>query len=318
MIKILVSGGSGLVGKSLANFIERKDTSNFAFIFVSSKDCDFRIEESVNTLFEKHANIHCVIHLANRVGGLYDNINNNYAMLIDNLKININIVEACRKFKVKRLINCLSTCVFGNDLEYPLTSAKMHDKCPDKSNEGYSFSKRILETSSKLLCESCSPIEIVNLIPCNLYGFFDNYNIEKGHIVPALVHKTFLAKRDNTDLHIKGDGSGLRQFVFSFDFARIIYEFINVKLKQNYNSLIVGPPANQEYCIKDVVDKIVKLYKFKGEIVYDSLYSNGQPKKTVNDLELLEYIPNFEFTPLDHGLRETIEYFVNNYDYVRN
>lgn len=339
MTKILVTGGSGLVGKSLEFLVKDVgvDTLGLTFIFVNSKECDFRIEESVNALFEKHeiGNDDCVIHLASRVGGLYDNINHNYSMLIDNIKININVVEACRKFGVKRLINCLSTCVFGNDLTYPLTSANIHDTYPDISNEGYSFSKRILEISSRLLCNSSQQsskssnfsnfsnssnssnfsnfIEVVNLIPCNIYGLFDNYSVERGHIIPALIHKTFLAKTNNTDLCIRGYGTALRQFIYSGDFAKIIYNFVNIDLKEKYNTLIVGPPEHDEYPVKTVVDKIVNKMGFGGNIIYDSSFSNGQFKKTVNDSELLKYIPDFEFTALDDGLQYTIDYFTEQY-----
>ena len=320
MLKVLVTGGSGLVGSSIKTIVKETKTTTHEYIFLSSKECDLRNEVSVDTFFNYHKP-DIVVHLANVVAGLYGNMSNNYKMLVDNIKINTNILEACKKYKIKRLLNILSTCVFGNDLNYPLTSDQMYDKIPDSSNEGYSYSKRFLHTGSKLLTR-CSDIEIVSLIPTNLYGCEDNFNLQNSHVIPGLIMKTYNAKLEmndhlNSKLIIKGDGSAFRQFVFANDLANIILHFVNCKLDKQFNELIVGPPADDEISIKDLVNKIIKEFDFKGEILYDTTYSNGQHKKTVSNKELLEYIPDFKFTSLESGLKHTIQYFIENYNTVR-
>lgn len=312
-MKVLVTGGTGMVGKSLEQLIG-SDTTN-TYVFLSSKDCDLRNEQAVDQVFSS-GNYHSVIHLAAKVGGLYNNLENNYQMLVDNIKINTNILECCKKYKIKRLTNVLSTCVFGNDLVYPLTSDQMHTKEPDSSNLGYATAKRLLDTGSKLLA-TCSDIEIVNIIPTNLWGNDDNYNIQHGHILPAIIHKCFLAKQNSTSLLIKGNGSGRRQFVCSKDLSRIILHFTNCNLPTQFNQLIVGPPKKDELTIKELIHKVVKEMDYEGEIVYDTSFSNGQHKKTVSDSELLAYIPDFKFTPLDIELKNTIQYFTENYQIVR-
>lgn len=319
MSRVLITGASGLVGSSIKSMVKGND--DYEYIFLSSKECDLRNEVLVDTFFNQ-CKPDIVIHLANVVAGLYGNISNNYKMLVDNVKINTNILEACKKYKIKRLINILSTCVFGNDLNYPLTSKQMYDKIPDSSNEGYSVSKRFLDTGSKLLTR-CSDIEIVSLIPTNLYGCADNFNLHNSHVIPGLIMKTYIAKKnlennlDDSKLIIKGDGSSFRQFVFSNDLAKIILHFINCKLDKKFNQLIVGPPIEDEITIKDLVNKIVKEFDFNGEILYDSNFSNGQHKKTVSNDELLAYIPDFKFTSLETGLKKTITYFIENYNTVR-
>lgn len=312
--KILVTGGSGLVGSSIKELVNEynKDTE---FIFLNSKTCDLRDPIACEKLFFD-GNFDIVIHLAAKVGGLYANMANNYCMLIDNLKININILECCRKYKIKRLINILSSCIFGNDLKYPLTSDQMYDKKPDSSNEGYSESKRLLSTGSKLLTQN-SDIDVVSLIPTNLYGCKDNYHLQDGHVLPALIHKCFIAKQNNKPLEIKGLGKNYRQFIYSEDLAKIILHFVDCKLHQQFNQLIVGPKVNDEITIKDLVNKIVKDFDFNGEVIYNSSFKEGQHKKTVSDTELLTYIPDFKFTPLEIGLKKTIDYFIKNYETVR-
>lgn len=330
-MKVLVTGGTGMVGSSIKELIN--STYNCEYVFLSSKQTDLRDSVLCDKLFSD-GKFSTVIHLASVVGGLYFNSNNNYKILIDNIKINTNVLECCEKYKVKRLINILSSCVFGNDLKYPLTSDQMFDKIPDKSNEGYSYSKRLLSTSSKLLTR-CSDLEIINIIPTNLYGTFDNYNLHNGHVLPVIIAKTFIAKKNlenklykSTDsfnsigntsckLIIKGTGSAKRQFIYSVDLARIILHFVDCKLEKQFNQLIVGPPIKDEITIKQLVNKIVKEFNFNGSIIYDSDFLEGQHKKTVDDSELLKYMPNFKFTPLDIGLKKTIKYFIENYESVR-
>ena len=318
-MKVLVTGGSGLVGSSIKELVNLQGTlpfiDVFGFVFLNSKDCDFRNEQQVDDLFNLNKP-EIVIHLAAKVAGLYGNISNNYTMLVDNIKINTNVLEACRKYKIKRLINILSSCVFPASCRLPLTSDQSDLGPPHNSNEGYSFSKRIFSTGSKLLSKSLET-EVVNLIPTNLAGKYDNFNLSDGHVLPVLIAKTYLAQKNNKPLIIKGLGESYRQFVFSTDFAKIILHFVNCILPQQFNQLIVGPPVEDEITIKELVNKIVKEFDFNGPVVYDSSFPEGQFKKTVSSDELLSYIPNFKFTPLDVYLKETIKYFIENYETVR-
>ena len=318
---VLVTGGSGLVGKSIQSLVKKLELDSLDdYVFLSSSDCDLRKSSAVEKIFEKYKP-DIVIHLASLVAGLYGNMDNNYQFLIDNVKINTNILECCNIFKVKRLVNILSTCVFPeqnehNNLVYPLTSNQILNGRPHPSNSGYAHSKRILHIGSKLLTNT-SDIEIVNLIPTNLYGKHDNYNLQKSHVIPGLIHKIFLAKENQTNLIIKGSGSAKRQFVYVDDFATIILHFISFKLEKRFNAMVVCPPKEEELSIKDLVKHLVRIFDFKGKIIYDSDYPDGQDVKTADSGELLEYIPEFQFKPLDEGLHKTINHFIQNYETVR-
>jgi GDP-L-fucose synthase len=344
-MKVLVTGGSGLVGKSIQDLIDDIPIGTVTqYIFLSSKVCDLRDSVACEELF-LNGNFDIVIHLAAKVGGLYANMDSNYNMLIDNLKINTNILENCKKYNVKRLINILSTCIFpeenaSNNLVYPLTSDQILNGKPHHSNSGYAHAKRMLYVGSKLLSNT-SDIEVINLIPTNLYGKNDNYNIHNSHVIPGLIHKTFIAKENfdknlcrstdsfksngslskgistNCKLIIKGSGNAKRQFLYVDDFAKVILHFINCILPKQCNSLIVSPPKEQEITIKELVNSITKQFDFKGKIIYDTDYPDGQHLKTTDSNELLNFIPDFKFTSFREGLEENITFFIDNYDSVR-
>jgi GDP-L-fucose synthase len=312
-MNILITGSNGLVGKSLQSLL--KDKSN-NYIFLTSKDCDLRNLEDLNKIFKIYQpNI--VIHLASKVAGLYGNINNNYIFLMDNIKINLNILECCEKYKIKRLINILSTCIFPNDnIKYPLTSNQILNGKPHDSNSGYAYSKRFLYIGSELL-SNYSNIEIINLIPTNLYGKNDNYNLENSHVIPGLIHKIYLSKMNNTELIIKGSGLAKRQFLYVDDLSKIILELLFKKLESKFYSLVVSPPIDNEITIKDLITILSKKFKVINKIKYDMQYSDGQLVKTSDCNELLSLLPDFKFTLLETGLEQTINYFIENYNEVR-
>lgn len=314
---IIVTGGYGLVGHALQKCInDRADLSHF--YFVSRSECDLRDSEAVNQLFTTLAPVEAVIHLASKVGGVYDNMNGNYTYLLDNTRINTNVVDACKRYNVKRLINILSTCIFPDvNITYPLTSDQLHCGLPHDSNIGYAYSKRILHVASELLSKT-GGTEVVNLIPTNLYGEYDNYNLVSSHVIPGLIHKTWNAKQSsNAFLEIYGSGNAVRQFLYADDLARVILEFLDLSLSDKHVTCIVSPPATSEISIKNLVKIICSIFNFTGTIKYNVEYSDGQLRKTASNTELQRYLPDFQFTPFVVGIENTIDFFIKNYEVVR-
>ena len=321
-MKILVTGGYGLVGKSLQKVLEGNHTfTGHEFYFLSSKECDLRdIQETADFFIDYKPDI--VVHLASRVGGVYANMNGNYDYLIDNARININVVDCCNKSGVKMLINILSTCIFPDkNIEYPLTSDQLHNGLPHDSNIGYAFSKRILHLASHLLTTVKDDIKVVNLTPTNLYGDYDNYNLQSSHVIPGLIHKTGLAIKSHSRLRVYGSGAAKRQFLYADDLSNVILQFIELYISDNLTeseiSCIVSPPESSEISIKDIVKNICSIMKYNREIEYDLSYSDGQYKKTASSDELKKYLPNFTFTPIEIGLEKTIQFFIQNYKDLR-
>jgi len=311
---VLVTGGGGLLGKSLQKVSQR--SADFKWVFLTRSDGDLRNKDAVDAIFLKHQPS-VVVHLASHVGGVYDNMNNNYRYLMDNTLINNNIVNACKKYGVSKLVNILSTCIFPDlGVQYPLTSEQLHNGLPHYSNIGYAYSKRILQVASKILSDEGST-QVVNLIPTNLYGENDNYNLVSSHVIPALIHKTYLAKSHGTQLTVKGSGKAIRQFLYVDDLSNAIIRFIHLSFTQNEITCIVSPPEKDEISIGDILTLICKTFDFRGDVVYDISFSDGQYKKTTTDTELKSWFPDFEFTSLEMGLEETVKFFSDNYEQIR-
>jgi GDP-L-fucose synthase len=300
--KILVTGGYGLVGSEF---------NKPNFIPLSSSEADLRIREDVNHIF-KTIKFDGVIHCAGKVGGLGGNMNNKGQFFYDNIMINTNVIESARVNGIKNLVSFLSTCIFPDNIEYPLTESKIHLGPPHFSNDAYAYAKRMADIQIRSYREQYG-LNYKSVIPTNIYGFNDNYNIENGHVIPSLIHKCYLARENKTDFEIWGTGKPLREFIFSSDVAKLTEWVL-----ENYNeSEPIILSTSEEISIKEVVDIIVELMNFKGKVKWNTDKPDGQFRKPSDNSKIKRYLPDFKFTPLYDGLKETIEYFQNNYSFIR-
>ena len=291
MWEILVTGGKGLVGSAF----EKTDD-----IFLAGRqDGDLRDFSECKKLFEK-VQPKYVIHLAAKVGGLYENMNHPVEMIQENLKINMNVLECAKDFGVTKLIAVLSTCIFPDSVEYPIKESDLHSGPPHTSNEGYAYAKRLLEVQCRAYNKQHST-NFMCVIPTNIYGSHDNFSLESSHVVPALIHKAFIAKRDCTPLTVLGSGKPLRQFLYSKDLAKILLQLL---FEESSETIIISP--DEEYSIADLAKLIAREFSI-GEPVFDTLFSDGQYRKTVKNFR------HFPMTPLDVGLTDTIKWFSDHY-----
>jgi len=307
MKKILITGGTGLVGSSIR---ELSDTfHNYDFIFVNSRTCNLISFSECNKLFEQ-VKPDYVIHLAACVGGLYKNMSQQIKMLEDNLAINTNVLRCAKNHLVDKLIACLSTCIFPDNISGKINESMLNNGPPHSSNEGYAYAKRLLEFQ----CRMYNKFYLTNficIIPTNIYGPNDNFNLQDSHVIPALIHNCYLAKQNNTIFSVKGTGKPLRQFIYSKDLAKIIMEILlNYKLTE---SIIISP--TQEHSIFEVAQMINS--HFGNEIITCPEFADGQFSKTTDNSKLLDFLPNFKFTDLQTGILETVNWFKLNYDYCR-
>jgi len=306
-MKILVTGGTGLVGHAMQQVAT--DYHDHEFIFMGSKDCDLLdFPRTVHTLV--HLNPEVVIHLAANVGGLYKNMSQKLSMFEDNLQMNMNMVRACHAAGTRQFIGMLSTCIFPDKpTSYPINETMLHESPPHESNDAYAYAKRMLHVH----CETANQYRDTAhtcMIPTNIYGENDNYNLQDSHVIPALIHKCHLAKKHGQDFVVSGTGKPLRQFVYAPDLARSIIELLPYA---NRNSTIILMPDETEYSIGDVARMIAREFGYDSRLKFDTSQSDGQYKKTASNRLFKQLLPEFNHTSIEHGLKSTVKHFINNY-----
>ena len=298
MENILVTGGSGLVGRCF---------KGPEYYKISSSQFDLKLPSEVEIAFDL-VNPSGVIHCAAKVGGVLGNMKYKGEFFYDNIMINTNVIEQARKKGVNKLIAFLSTCVFPDDVEYPLSPDKIHRGAPHKSNDAYAYAKRMSDIQIRAYREQYG-LEYFSVIPTNIYGPGDYYNLENGHVVPMLIHKFFLAQKEGTPVEIWGSGKSLREFIFSEDVALLT--------KMLYDDYKGEDPVilstSQEISISDLVDIIAQAFNFKGEIKFDTAKPDGQFRKPSDNSIITSMYPDFKFTPVEEGIKKSVEGFIDNY-----
>ncbi len=300
MSKTLITGGTGLIGSSFKKGVK-----------IGSKDCDLKDYNQTEKIISKY-NPEIIIHTVATVGGIGANMNYPADFYYNNVMINTNIIHHSYKNKVKKLVCFLSTCVFPDKVTYPLTEDKIHQGEPHFTNAPYAYAKRMADIQIQAYNKQYGT-KYFSVIPCNVYGLKDNYNIENGHVIPTLIHKCWLAKQNNTVFEVWGDGTPLREFIYASDVANIID--LLVEKYDGTSPVIISNP--QEYTIKQIVELIVKYMEFEGEVKWLTNKPNGQHRKPSSNDYLKSIIGEFKFTSLEIGLKETISYFIENYNSIR-
>lgn len=297
--KTLVTGGSGLVGTSVLG--GKKPTST-----------EMNLLDFDSTIQYLHDNkIESVIHCAAKVGGVKDNSTYPCDYFTQNMQMSLNLFEACRVLNVKKIVSVLSTCIFPANATYPLTIDQIQDGEPHESNYGYAYAKRMQEVLARSYRDQHG-LNIVSLVPCNIYGPNDNFRLNESHVIPGLIHKFYLARESNTDMTVWGSGKATREFLYSEDFGKVLVWALN-----SYESdvpMIVSPDS--EINIGELVEIIQNRMDFTGKIVYTNDLE-GQLKKPSDNSEFKKTNPSFEFTEIEDGIDQTVTWFEENYSTCR-
>ena len=310
---VMVTGGSGLVGKAIESVIKAEANPNEHWVFLGSRDADLTSMDQTKAVFEKVKPTH-VIHLAAKVGGLFKNLKYKVEMWKDNIDINNNVMECCRLYEVKKLVSCLSTCIFPDKTTYPIDETMLHNGAPHSSNEGYAYAKRMIDVLNRCYKDQYG-CNFTSVIPTNIYGPHDNYHLEDSHVIPGLIHKFYLAKQKGTPMTIMGTGKPLRQFIYSEDLAKLM--IWTLREYHEPEPIILSVGEEDEVSIGDVARMIAKAIDFQGELIFDVEKPDGQFKKTANNKKLMSRRPDFKFTPMSEGIQKSVDWFVANFDSCR-
>jgi GDP-L-fucose synthase len=308
-MKILITGGTGLVGNAIQSICKNYDHE---FFFISSKDYDLLDLQQVREMFQ-NVKPDFVIHLAGCVGGLFKNMNYKVDMYEKNNMINYNVLKCCHDYRVQKVVSCLSTCIFPDKTTYPINETMLHNGPPHNSNDAYAYAKRMLEIQCQAYRENYGD-KFMCVIPTNIYGPHDNFNLEDAHVVPALIHKCYLAKKEGIDFVVRGSGTPLRQFIYSEDLAKLI---ILTLFHYDEPLLILSVPEKDEVSIGYVAKLIADNFDYGDRLVFDPSFSDGQFKKTADNSKLCELI-SFDFLNIESGIQRSVEWFIENYESARH
>lgn len=309
MKTILVTGSEGLVGHALRKVNLKYEDLNF--IFISRKDGDLCDEKQVIEIFKKHSPEY-VIHTAAKVGGIGGNMAAHADYFYQNILINSHVIHNAFKNNVKKLLAFSSVCAFPDNCQI-LKEYNMHEGPPFSGNFAYAHAKRMVDIQIQAYKKQHGISNYCSIIPCNIIGTNDLYNLKHGHVLPSLIHKIFLAKNNNTNLEVWGDGKSLREFIFADDLAIALVEILK---KDTIPDKITIAGRNQ-YSIKEIVDILVKVSGFKGEIVFNNEKPNGQRNRQSDTHVFNSILPDFNFTNIEKSIEISYNWFEKNYPNVR-
>jgi len=305
-MKILVTGGTGMVGHAFKNL-----KTDHELVLVGSSDHDLTSLHDTASMLVNHQP-DAIIHLAARVGGVKGNSDFVADFFCENVMMNTNLLNAAKKAGVKKVVSLLSTCVYPDSVTYPLTEDQIHNGEPHQSNFGYAYAKRMLEVHSRAIRQQHG-LKYITAVPNNLYGPNDNYDLLNGHAAAAAIRKIHEAKHEGKTPIFWGSGNPLREFTYTKDVAKILLWML-----ENYDEeypLNIGNSV--EHSIRDLVEITGELLDYSGEIYWDINMPEGQYKKPSSNEVFKNLCPNFSFTSLRKGLSESIEWYKENYPNVR-
>lgn len=301
-MRILVTGGTGLVGSAFHNI-----ETDHELILFGSDQYNLTREQDVDDMIYR-IKPEAIIHLAARVGGVKGNSDYVADFFYDNMVMNLNVLNWARIYKVPKVLSMLSTCIYPDDPSYPLTEDQIHAGEPHQSNFGYAYAKRMLEVHSRSIRRQYG-LNYITAVPNNIYGPNDNFDIKNGHVIPSLIRKFHKSKNPV----VWGDGSQLREFTYSEDIARALLLLI-----ENYKEpLPINIGNTSEISIFSLSNLISNHFPDNESIRWDTTKPKGQLKKPSSNSMFMSMYPDFKYTSIEDGLKNTIQWYNNNYPNIR-
>ena len=302
--KILVTGGAGFLGKYVVKKLEEKGGN----VFVPKKeDYDLVCYNNIKRLMEdSHPDI--IVHLAAKVGGINANMKTPGAFFYENLIMGVQLMEIAKNNNLEKFVGIGSACSYPKFAKVPFKEEDLWEGYPEKTNAPYGLAKKMLLVQSQAYRNEFE-FNSIHLMPVNLYGPGDNFDLESSHVIAAIIRKFHEAKVNNKrEVALWGTGSASREFLYAEDAARGI-----VLATEKYNrSDPINLGSGIETTIKDLAEKIKKLTKFDGKIIWDPTKPDGQLRRC---LDVSKAQKEFGFkaeTNFEEGLKKTIEWYIQN------
>jgi GDP-L-fucose synthase len=303
-LKTLIFGSKGMVGSSVSRILEQD--SKYELILSTREKTDlFNLDETKKLIEDIKPNV--VINAAAKVGGIYANNTQRFSFIVDNLKINMNILESCKPFSEIKIINLGSSCIYPLNAPNPITEEQFMNGKLEPTNSPYAMAKlSSIEIGNSMTKEFGH--EIINLMPTNLYGPHDYFSDSNSHVIPGLMQRMHKAKiKNEQEFLIWGSGNPLREFLHVDDLARAIKKVIEVRT----NESLINVGSSEEISIKKLAESLKNVIGYKGLLGFDKSKPDGNPRKLLDSTKILElgWRPEIE---LNQGLVDTYKWFTEN------
>ena len=307
--KIYIAGHKGMVGSAVWRILSAKGYTNL--IGKTSEELDLTNQQDVIEFYSKEKP-EAVIDAAAKVGGILANNNFPYPFLMENMQIQNNLIDGAHKTGIEKFIFLGSSCIYPKFSPQPLKEEYLLTDSLEPTNEWYAIAK----ISGVKACQAIRKQynkDFVSLMPTNLYGYFDNFDLQSSHVLPAMLRKFHEAKINNhPDLTLWGSGTPMREFLFVDDLAEaVVYALENKLPEYIYN---VG--SGKDITIKALAEVIQKILGYKGKILWDQSKPDGTPKKLM-DVSKMKKLGWEYTTELQDGIKKTYTWFIENKDLIK-
>ena len=306
-MKALILGSNGLVGSALVR--KFKSNSLFDEVLASNRNSLdlFDLESVKKAILEIQPDY--IINAAAKVGGILANNTYRANFILENLKININLLEGLIPFENIKLINLGSSCIYPLDAPNPIKEDYIMTGELEKTNSPYAMAKlTAIELGNSIKIQYGH--NIVNLMPTNLYGPNDNFSDKESHVIPGLMGRLHKAKiENNKNFEVWGTGTPLREFLYVDDLA----DAISFIVENNINDELINIGSNEEISIQNLVSILIKTVEFEGDVFFNDEYPDGNPRKLLDSSKIFDYgwKPNIS---IEEGLLKTYEWYLKSID----
>ena len=315
-IKIFITGHKGMVGSSLFNFFKKKNFGKLLYATRSALNLENSVK--VDNFIKKHKP-DVIVNCAGKVGGILANSIYPTEFLNENILIQTNLIKSAYKNNISHFINLGSSCIYPKYSKQPIKEKYLLSGSLEKTNEAYAIAKIV----GLKLCEYYNKqfnTSFLTLMPCNLYGPNDNFDLKNSHFIPALISKIVKAKKlNNKFVEIWGTGKPKREIMYVDDLSSAIFFIINKKISNNKRLLnyikknsLINIGSGNEYSIKEFASKIIKIVNIKSKLKFNKKFPDGTMRKIL-DSNFINKMGWKSNTTLNQGLRYTIDWYINKY-----
>ena len=308
--RVIVTGGAGFLGSVVVEKLRTRDCQSI--IVPRSNEYDLRVRDAIVRLYETQQP-DLVIHLAAVVGGIAANRANPGRFFFDNAIMGIQLMEYARQFAVKKFVATGTICAYPKFTPTPFKEDALWDGYPEETNAPYGLAKKMMLVQAQAY-RAQDGFNAIYLLPVNLYGPGDNFDLQSSHVIPALIRK-FVEARANTapSVVLWGDGSPTREFLYVEDAA----EALLLATERYDGNQPVNLGSGQEISIRDLAELIKAEVGYRGQIRWDTSQPNGQPRRCLDVSRARELFGFEAHTPLHVGIARTVEWFLAHQSAVR-